>query len=225
MDKRQALILERSIRDYIQTGKPITSGHLYRRHRFGIKPAMIRRELNALSDADYFSQVHHSGGRVPTLKAYRFFVEQLKHEAFGEAPFMSDVFSFMQKGALQELVAFLAEELRLVSVIYDPEEDALYRSGLEALCASQDIFGKDMLLSVIRDIELLPERLRAERSFWNAEEENWPAVFIGKNQFTDSDALSVAAGRGKKYRYLAVGPVRMNYRTVLNLLQSLESYG
>ena len=152
MDKRQALILERSIRDYIQTGKPITSGHLYRRHRFGIKPAMIRRELNALSDADYFSQVHHSGGRVPTLKAYRFFVEQLKHEAFGEAPFMSDVFSFMQKGALQELVAFLAEELRLVSVIYDPEEDALYRSGLEALCASQDIFGKDMLLSVIRDI-------------------------------------------------------------------------
>ena len=66
MTDRTAQILEAAIQEFINTGEPVSSGLLYDRYDFGIKPAMIRLELDELEDGGYLEQPHHSAGRVPT---------------------------------------------------------------------------------------------------------------------------------------------------------------
>ena len=50
MRDRTRTILEAGIMEFIRTGLPITSERLFEEYDFGIKPAMIRCELNALDD-------------------------------------------------------------------------------------------------------------------------------------------------------------------------------
>ena len=77
MRDRTQSILEASVREFIKTGKPITSEILYDVYDFGIKPAMIRLELGDLSSDGFFYQTHPSGGRYPTDKAYKYFVDSI----------------------------------------------------------------------------------------------------------------------------------------------------
>ncbi|MEX2410223.1 MAG: hypothetical protein WD607_02425, partial [Candidatus Paceibacterota bacterium] len=77
MDPRTELILQKCIKDFIDTGRPITSDYLYENYEFGIKPAMIRRELSILDEEGYLEQIHTSGGRFPTNKAYQYFVNKV----------------------------------------------------------------------------------------------------------------------------------------------------
>ena len=55
MTDRTAQILEAAIQEYINTGDPVSSGLLYDRYDFGIKPAMIRLELDELERRDIWS--------------------------------------------------------------------------------------------------------------------------------------------------------------------------
>lgn len=50
MRERTKEILEAGVRQFIKTGLPITSERLFEEYDFGIKPAMIRCELNALDE-------------------------------------------------------------------------------------------------------------------------------------------------------------------------------
>src|SRR3989338_10924172 len=76
MFDRTADILEAVIEEFINGGEPVSSSHLYKRHNFGIKPAMIRLELEKLADEGFLEQPHHSAGRVPTDRGYEFFAER-----------------------------------------------------------------------------------------------------------------------------------------------------
>ena len=69
MEERRKQIFEAAIEDFIETGHPITSGRLYEQYNFGIKPAMIRRELAALDRDKYLIQTHPSWGITPTNQA------------------------------------------------------------------------------------------------------------------------------------------------------------
>ena len=72
---RQADILDSVISEYIRLAEPISSQHLEKRYDFGVSPATIRNELQALSEKGYLAQPHTSAGRMPTDKGYRFFVD------------------------------------------------------------------------------------------------------------------------------------------------------
>ena len=72
---RPLSILEAVVRDFINTGVPVSSKRLFQDHGFEIKPATIRAELNQLTESGFLSQPHTSGGRIPTDKAYRLFAE------------------------------------------------------------------------------------------------------------------------------------------------------
>src|SRR5271155_5233346 len=76
MNDRASQILEAAIQEFIDTGEPVSSGWLYNKYDFGIKPAMIRLELDALEDSGYLEQPYHSAGRVPTDEGYEFYVER-----------------------------------------------------------------------------------------------------------------------------------------------------
>ena len=77
LTKRQQKILNAVIKEYVETGEPVSSQLLEKKHDFGIGSAMIRIEMQKLTDKGYLLQPHTSAGRMPTDKSYRFLVDNL----------------------------------------------------------------------------------------------------------------------------------------------------
>jgi len=75
MDARQRAVLIATIREYIDSAEPVGSRVLARRHFPALSPATIRNVMADLEEMGYLVQPHTSAGRVPTDKAYRFYVE------------------------------------------------------------------------------------------------------------------------------------------------------
>jgi heat-inducible transcriptional repressor len=70
-------ILNSIVRAYIETGEPVGSKTISKRRSDGLSPASIRNAMADLADEGYLSQPHTSAGRVPTEKAFRFYVRSL----------------------------------------------------------------------------------------------------------------------------------------------------
>jgi len=75
LSARKREILRRVIHHYVREVHPISSKSIAR--EIQLSSATVRNELAALEEQGYLNQLHTSGGRVPTDRAYRFFVEEL----------------------------------------------------------------------------------------------------------------------------------------------------
>ncbi len=230
LQARTKSILEASIRDFIETGKPVTSESLFDRYDFGIRPAMIRRELNFLGEAGFLSQNHPSAGRVPTDKAYRFFIRELLSRngliKKGNNRFADLIEEFLT-GERVRFIKEMASYLKILSAGFEPETEWFVRSGFREMLEGLDFRSRDELLEVVNDLEVLPERLMRSVITWK-EESNWPRVFVGKSPITKSPHLTVLVERlnpNKQELYLvAIGPKRMDYEKSLGLFKHLEKY-
>lgn len=228
MDDRTRKILKEGVKDFIKTGKSITSGRLYEFHDFGIKPAMIRRELNSLDEAGFLKQLHPSGGRFPTNKAYKFFVEELissdLNSQIKRQVAVQMVDNFLE-GRKDILANDLANYLDLLSVVYEPSVENFHNSGLRELFDQVEAERKKDLSAVVRDFERLPYRLRKKKRWWESES-SWPKVFIGSSPVTESKHLAVIAQRfslnDENFLVMAIGPRRMDYRKPLGLFKYFE---
>lgn len=77
LTRRRKQILAIVVREYVATAAPVGSAAIADRHDLGVSPATIRNEMAALEEAGYLTQPHTSAGRMPTVKGYRYFVEEL----------------------------------------------------------------------------------------------------------------------------------------------------
>lgn len=66
-----------AVQEFIATAAPVGSQQLSVHYSLGVKSAMVRNLMAELEDAGFLSQPHTSAGRVPTDKAYRFYVDHL----------------------------------------------------------------------------------------------------------------------------------------------------
>ncbi len=70
-------ILNWVIAAFIVTGRPVGSRRIARQSREQLSPATVRSIMADLEEMGYLHQPHASAGRVPTDKAYRFYVDYL----------------------------------------------------------------------------------------------------------------------------------------------------
>ncbi len=77
---RQDQILAMLIRSFTDDGVPVGSKTLVERYGLSVSSATVRNELSYLDSMGYLVQPHTSGGRVPTEKGYRYFVQRLLGE-------------------------------------------------------------------------------------------------------------------------------------------------
>ena len=75
MDARHREVLVAVIREYIDSAEPVGSRVLTKRYFPSLSPATIRNVMSDLEEMGYLAQPHTSAGRIPTDKAYRFYVE------------------------------------------------------------------------------------------------------------------------------------------------------
>lgn len=74
-DDRVDLILSAIVGSYIELPEPVGSRTLSKSLGSGLSPATIRNVMADLTEQGYLEQPHASAGRVPTDKAYRYFVD------------------------------------------------------------------------------------------------------------------------------------------------------
>jgi heat-inducible transcriptional repressor len=74
---RDQEILRATILCYIKTATPVGSRTLTKISELGLSPATIRNVMADLEEMGFLEQPHASAGRVPTEKAYRFYVDHL----------------------------------------------------------------------------------------------------------------------------------------------------
>jgi len=75
IDDRAARVLTAVIETYVETGEPVGSRPLSKKHGFNLSPATIRNIMADLEDLGLLKQPHTSAGRVPTEKGYRYYVD------------------------------------------------------------------------------------------------------------------------------------------------------
>jgi heat-inducible transcriptional repressor len=75
--ERNREILHWVIATFILTGRPVGSRSIARHSREQLSPATVRNIMADLEETGYLQQPHASAGRIPTDKAYRFYVDYL----------------------------------------------------------------------------------------------------------------------------------------------------
>ena len=77
IDARKERILRAIIQDYVLTAMPVGSRTISRKYETSLSSATIRNEMSDLEELGYLAQPHVSAGRVPSVKAYRLYVDEL----------------------------------------------------------------------------------------------------------------------------------------------------
>jgi heat-inducible transcriptional repressor len=77
LSARSRQILEAIVEDYIATAEPVGSSAVARRHAMSLSSATVRNVMANLEEQGLLISPHTSAGRIPTEKAYRFYVDSL----------------------------------------------------------------------------------------------------------------------------------------------------
>lgn len=81
LTERERRVLDAVVRTYVETAEPAGSRTVARWFDLGVSPATIRNTMSDLEEKGYLYHPHTSAGRIPTDRAYRFFVDQLVEPA------------------------------------------------------------------------------------------------------------------------------------------------
>jgi heat-inducible transcriptional repressor len=77
LEDRRADVLRALVEEHIRTGEPVSSRAILELTGLEVSSATIRNDLAALEKEGYVVQPHTSAGRVPTARAYRYYVDHL----------------------------------------------------------------------------------------------------------------------------------------------------
>jgi len=139
-DQRNRQVLLAVIAEYVETGEPVGSRAVARRHIRGLSPATIRNAMADLEELGYLVQPHTSAGRVPTDTAYRFYVDHLQRVPWGagQAPAVAGAAGPPADGPerlMAETPARLSCDTHMMGVLLAPplKQTALDRIELVAL--------------------------------------------------------------------------------------------
>jgi heat-inducible transcriptional repressor len=77
LTEREEQVLEAVIQTYVETAEPAGSRTVARRRGLGVSPATIRNAMSDLEEKGFLFHPHTSAGRIPTDRAYRYYVDTL----------------------------------------------------------------------------------------------------------------------------------------------------
>lgn len=77
LEDRRSEVLRALVEEHIRTGEPVSSRAIVEHSRLQVSTATVRNDLASLEQEGLVVQPHTSAGRVPTAKAYRYYVDHL----------------------------------------------------------------------------------------------------------------------------------------------------
>ncbi|MFK5704990.1 heat-inducible transcriptional repressor HrcA [Ligilactobacillus sp. LYQ112] len=146
LTERQLLILETIIKDYTDVGQPIGSKTLQEQLPVHVSSATIRNEMAALEKKGLIRKEHSSSGRVPSIKGYRYYVDNILTPAQVDQQALADIRSSFQGdfSKVDEIVAtsanILSDLTNYTTITLKPEvEDVLLEGFRMVPLGSQQV--------------------------------------------------------------------------------------
>lgn len=141
LDNRKVKILKAIIASYIDNAEAVGSRTISKKYELGVSPATIRNEMSDLEEMGFLIQPHASAGRIPTDKAYRYYVDDLWKKVQGS--------SNTNLSQLRNIIEDKANEL-----------DSIFRNSVRILSQftkyTSFIVAPQLKQSVIKRIQLVP---------------------------------------------------------------------
>jgi len=127
LSERKLCILKAVIDDYITTGFPVGSGTISKKHGFELSSATIRNEMADLEELGFLDQPHTSAGRIPSHKAYRYYVDRMMkiaklnaQEAGRIRGYFEDKMSEIEQ-VMEKAAQVLSETTHQISMVLRPQ--------------------------------------------------------------------------------------------------------
>ncbi|MCP6718541.1 MAG: hypothetical protein KJI70_03350 [Patescibacteria group bacterium] len=225
--ERQKLILDAIVKEYIHSVLPISSKLLEKKYDFDICPATIRNDMQKLTELGYLYQPHTSAGRVPTDKAYRFFVNRLFENDIEEFDNVLEIKNVIEKQSedvlrfASHLLRFLAINSSSLAMAHLSDRDFIWKEGWEEVLKEPEFEKKDFVHSFAGFLKTF------ENSIDDFNLDSEISIFIGnENPIPDADDFSVITSKclfpDKNEAILTLlGPKRMDYNRNISLMNSL----
>ncbi len=134
---RQLSILKWIVEEYVRTAEPVGSKVLAEQPQFDYSSATIRNDMAVLEEQGYLLKTHTSSGRVPSVKGYKLYVNEILNEKHVEKKFpMIDEIFKRNETSKDEAIK---ESMSLVSQLTNYASIALGGSSYNAIIKSIQI--------------------------------------------------------------------------------------
>ena len=230
---RQAKVLAEIISKHIKTAEPVSSKLLAKSRVFKVSSATLRNEMNGLEELGYLVQLHTSGGRVPTDKAYRFYVDNLVAQSCFDIAdgAKKRIRSAIANGGndpkeinktIAKTISDLSDHLIFSNIF---ESGDCFKVGLSSLMEFPEFREFDrmfQLTSFFDHFETLFDRM--EKDFFGRQDFA-PNVFIGHENpmggMKDEAVITVKYSLPRQHlgSMTLVGPTRMDYEKNIGLVK------
>lgn len=77
LDDRKKKILQAIVEEYIETAEPVSSKDIVEKGEIDFSSATIRNDMAELEKIGLLDKTHTSSGRIPSIKGYRYYVDEL----------------------------------------------------------------------------------------------------------------------------------------------------
>ena len=125
---RERKVLKSLIEEYIENQEPVSSGLICQKYVQEASPATIRIDLHKLEEKNLIFQPHTSAGRIPTIKGYRKYLEEIEdivsQKKYENKELLRDILIKNYKDtplSLHYIMQFLAKETDQLSFVAEPE--------------------------------------------------------------------------------------------------------
>lgn len=210
MTDRQIKILKKIVSLYIGEAQPVSSSSI----NIDFCSATVRSEMQKLTEEGYLIQPHTSAGRIPSDKAYRFFVD-ISRRKEAEVPISQekDLIKILHQTSC--VLAEMSSSLVLSGLL---EEQVFFKEGWEEIMDDPDFIDHHRMMVFLRWIKQLEDRacdFAGETRVYIGNENPLPA---GRDF-----ALIISGCRPRRRKgVIAIcGPKRMAYDRNLALIQSV----
>jgi transcriptional regulator of heat shock response len=216
MNSRQDLLLKAIVELHIDSANAVGSKTLVEEAKFDLSTATIRNEMSTLETDGFIYQPHTSSGRVPTIKGYQYYLDNLLSVQNLSEEEERELKKVYQNG-VRDLAKYLVDKTQLASIIAFAPSD-FYFTGLFNLFSQPEFEDYKMVLSMSQVVDSLEKALNGV--YHQISE---PKVLLGPNNpFSEYCSVAITPLETKDRELLAIlGPVRMDYNKILALLASV----
>lgn len=233
---RNSYILKALVKEYTRTGEPVASEILNAKYRLGVSSATIRNDFVILTEEGYLYKPYISSGRIPTDKAWKFFIDTIFEDENGsleqwEEKLKSQLLKIKFRlenhtnsvKEIKKLLDVISGESHSLCFCYLFEEDEIIKQGLKYMFAEmleEELLTCRFFQQIAESLEKLDEKLK------NIKIDENPLILIGKeNPFVRSDQFSSLLTVVSKPRAILgiLGPKRMPYKRNIAILRAITN--
>ena len=224
LTSRQKQLLTLIIADYVGSAEPVGSSNLVNKYNLKMSSATIRNEMGELEKRGYLIKPHASAGRMPSEKAYNWFVEK-RLEYHKSVKLQKIIHELLNKGVYEGAIKNIAKLIAQLSgqaVIVGFKFNHAYYTGLSNLFRHPEFQEYGHVVNLTTMLDRMDDMLERAIDEINSD----VRIFVGHNNpFGAQTSLVITKYKFKDREpgvFALIGPMRMDYNKNYSLIRQTK---